>query len=113
RTIMQPNGLWLVTGAAAIWGTIGVATQAIYHIETTSPLFINLSRMLIATPLLLLLCWRIVGRAMFNIPRRDLAVMLLAGSLIALSHAAYFAAIRNTGVTVATLITVSIAPLVV
>ena len=49
----QPNGLWLVAGSAVLWGTIGVATQAIYNVDSTSSLFINLARMLIAAPVLL------------------------------------------------------------
>lgn len=113
RLSPQPGGLWLVTGSAILWGTIGVATQAIYNTDTTSSLFINLARMLIATPVLLAACWRVVGPQMFHIRRRDLLIMLLTGTLLATSHAAYFAAIRYTGVTIATLLTICIAPVVV
>lgn len=109
----QPGGLWLVTSAVIIWGTIGVVTQAIYNLDTTSSLFINLARLLVATPVLLAACWRVVGRRMFHIARRDFAIMLLGGWLLAISHAAYFAAIRYTGVTIATLLTICISPLVV
>jgi drug/metabolite transporter, DME family len=110
---LQPDGFWLVTGAAIIWGTIGVATQAIYNIDTTTSLFINLARMLIATPLLLGACWRVVGPKMFRIQTRDALIMLLIGVLLAISHATYFAAIRYSGVTIATLLTICLAPLVV
>jgi drug/metabolite transporter, DME family len=109
----QPRGLWLVTGAAVIWGTIGVATQAIYQIDSTTSLFINLARMLIATPVLLAACWHVVGRRMFRVQRRDALVMLLTGVFMALSHASYFAAIRYTGVSIATLLTICVAPIVV
>ncbi len=109
----RPDGLWLVTGAAILWGTIGVATQAIYNGDTTTSLFINLTRMLIATPVFLIGCWRVVGRETFNIRRRDFLIMLLSGTLLAISHAAYFAAIRDTGVTLATLLTICLAPLIV
>jgi DME family drug/metabolite transporter len=50
---------------------------------------------------------------MFAIQRRDLLIMLLTGTLLAISQAAYFAAIRYAGVTIATLLTICIAPLVV
>lgn len=110
---VQPDGFWLVTGASIIWGTIGVATQAIYNIDTTTSLFINLARMLIATPLLLAACWHVVGQKMFRIQPRDALVMLLIGGLLAISHATYFAAIRYSGVTIATLLTICLAPLVV
>jgi DME family drug/metabolite transporter len=109
----QADGFWLVTFAAILWGTIGVATQAIYQIDSTTSLFINLARLVIATPLLLSFCWRAMGGAMFQIARRDLAVMALTGALMALSHAAYFAAIRHAGVTITTLLTICVAPLVV
>lgn len=109
----QPAGLWFVTGAAILWGTIGVAIQAIYNIDSTTSLFINLARMLVAAPVLLLVCWRVVGQKMFNIQRRDFFIMLLTGTLLAVSQAAYFAAIHYTGVTIATLLTICIAPLVV
>jgi DME family drug/metabolite transporter len=107
------DGLWLVTSAAILWGTIGVATQAIFNVDSTTSLFINLTRMLIATPVLLIGCWRVVGKTMFRIQRRDLLIMLLSGTLLAISQAAYFAAIRYAGVTIATLLTICIAPLVV
>jgi len=109
----RPNGLWSVTGAAILWGTIGVATQGIYNVDDTSSLFINLTRMLIATPVLLIACRRVVGRGMFAIRRRDLGIMMLTGALLALSHAAYFAAIRATGVTIPTLLTICVAPVIV
>src|SRR4051812_43339153 len=109
----QPDGFWLVTGAAILWGTIGVATQAIYNIDSTTSLFINLTRLLIATPIMITACWRVVGRAMFHIRRRDFLVMALSGTLLAISQAAYFAAIHYAGVTIATLLTICISPLVV
>ena len=106
----QPDGFWLVTGAAILWGTIGVATKTIYTTDNTTSLFLNLARMLIAAPILLAVCWRVDGREMFSIKRRDFAIMLLSGVLLAISQSAYFAAIRNAGVTVATLLTICIAP---
>jgi drug/metabolite transporter, DME family len=109
----QPGGFWLVTIAAILWGTIGVATQAIYNIDSTSSLFINLMRMLIAAPVLLLACWRMVGRKMFAAQRRDFLIMLLTGTLLAISQAAYFAAIHASGVTIPTLLAICIAPIVV
>lgn len=109
----QPDGFWLVTGAAILWGTIGVVTKAIYNSDSTTSLFLNLARMLIAAPVLLAACWRVIGRETFNIHRRDFLIMLLNGALLAISQAAYFAAIRDAGVTIATLLTICVAPLVV
>lgn len=109
----QPGGFWLVTGAAILWGTIGVATQAIYATDTTSSLFINLARMLVAAPVLLVAGWRLFGRTLFHIRQRDFRIMLLSGSLLAISQAAYFVSIRYASVTIATLLTICIAPVVV
>lgn len=114
NTIMKSQqGLWLVTSAAVLWGTIGVATQAIYAQDTTSSLFINLARLGIATPVLLVMCWRVIGVQMWHVPRRDFALMMLSGVMLAISQAAYFTAIRHVGVTIATLLTLCVAPLVV
>lgn len=110
---MQPDGFWLVTGAALLWGTIGVSTQAIYNMDSTTSLFINLARMLIATPIMLVACWRVVGSRMFAIRQRDLGLMLITGILLAMYQAAYFIAIRHTGVTIATLLTLCATPLIV
>ena len=109
----QPGGLWLVTGAAVLWGTIGVVIQAIYNLDHTTSLFLNLGRTMIATPVLWVACWRIVGKATFNIRRRDFGIMVLSGTLLAISHAAYFAAIQYAGVTIATLLAICVSPLVV
>ena len=113
RNSSQPGDFWRLTTAAVLWGTIGVATQAIYNIDNTTSLFINLGRSLIATLVLLVACWRIIGRNTFAIRRRDFLIMALSGALLAISHAAYFAAIRASGVTISTLITICVAPLVV
>ncbi|MDX1994110.1 MAG: EamA family transporter [bacterium] len=111
--LFQPVGLWLVVGAAALWGTIGVATQGIYHSDHTTPLFINLTRMLIAAPVLVVACWRIMGARMFQIQPRHGLILFLNGTFLAISQAAYFAAIQAIGITIATLLTICIAPLLV
>jgi DME family drug/metabolite transporter len=113
RKIPAPDGFWLVTGAAILWGTIGVATQAIYNIDSTTSLFLNLARLLVATPVLLLVCWRSLGRATFRVRRRDFLIMCVIGTLLSTSHAGYFAAIQYTGVTIPTLLTMCISPIVV
>lgn len=110
---LQIDGFWLVTIASIIWGTIGVATQAIYDIDTTTSTFINLARTAIATPILLGMCWRMLGRKMFDVPGRDLLIMILMGTFLVLSQVAYFAAIRYVGVTISTLLTMCVSPLVV
>jgi DME family drug/metabolite transporter len=110
---LHPSGFWLVAGAAVIWGTIGIATQAIYNVDSTNSLFLNLGRMGIAALVLIPLCWRALGRGMFRIRRRDAGIMALSGTFLAISQAAYFAAILHAGVTIPTLIGMCFSPLVV
>lgn len=107
------SSLLMIISAAILWGTIGVTTQGIYTFNIPSSLFINLIRMAVATPLLTLICWRVVGRRMLAIRRRDLLLMALSGTLLAISHSTYFASIHYTGVTIATLLTICLAPVVV
>lgn len=107
------QGFWLVGLAAILWGTIGVATRGIYALDSTSSLFVNLGRLAIATPILVVACWRLLGWQMFDIRRRDLTLMILTGVMIALSQAAYFAAIRQVGVTIATLLALCTSPVIV
>lgn len=111
-TTSRPAGTLPLVIAAVLWGTIGVATQAIYGLETTSSLYINMIRTVVAALVLLLACWR-AGTRLFAAQRRDLLVMFVSGALLALSHAAYFAAIRAAGVTISTLLTICVAPLAV
>ena len=106
----QPDGFWSVIIAALLWGTIGVATRAIYQLDDTDSLFINLGRILIATPILLVIGWHSLRQKLFQMQRKDLLVMVFSGLALATSHAAYFAAIRHAGVTIATLLTICVAP---
>lgn len=109
----QLDDFWLVAFAASLWGTIGVATQAIYNVDATGPLFINFSRSLIASPLLLMFCWFILGKAMFKIRRLDFLIMAVSGTFLALSQVSYFAGILYTGVNITTLLTISLTPVLV
>ncbi|MFN8376790.1 MAG: EamA family transporter, partial [Anaerolineae bacterium] len=107
------RGVLLIMTAASLWGTAGPATQALYGVASTTPFSISALRLTIAAPLMLLLCWRLLGRRMFAVARRDLLVMMLMGVLLGLSQASYFAAISNAGVAIATLTTVCSTPIIV
>lgn len=113
QSSFQPEGFWLVTIAAMIWGTIGVATRAIYAADVTTTLFINLARMAVAAPILFGVGWHTLGRGMFRVRRRDVPYLLVNGGLLAISQAAYFAAVRESGVTIATLLTCCASPVLV
>ena len=76
----ERRGLWLILCAALLWGTVGVATKGIYELSETNALSIGFFRLAIATPVLLLVCWRALGRGAFRIAWRDLALMIGIGS---------------------------------
>lgn len=99
--------------AAISWGTIGVTTQALYRTSTTNPVSIGFFRLVIAAPLLGIACWILLGKRCFRIARRDVALMILLGSMEALYQVCYFTAITLSGVTVSTLVTLCTAPVLV
>ncbi len=107
------GGLWLIMGAATLWGTTGVVTQALYRLSATNALSVAFLRLAIAALALLPLCWRLLGRRLWQVKRRDALLMLGMGAMQAASQYAYFAAIAECGVTVATLVTICLAPVIV
>src|SRR5690349_12375451 len=88
----------LIVCASISWGTVGIANQFMFTYGTTNALSLSFFRLAIATPLFFLAAWLRLGRSLFRIKRRDLAVMMLMGSLIALSQAWYVAALASAGV---------------
>ncbi|GHO62302.1 membrane protein [Ktedonobacter sp. SOSP1-52] len=103
----------LVVCASISWGTVGIANQAMYTYGATNALSLTFLRLAIAAPLFFLVGWIRLGRRLFHIKPRDLCVMMLMGSLIALSQACYIAAIASAGVGVSTLIAICAAPVII
>lgn len=106
-------GLLLILCSSTLWGTIGIATEAIYRLAETNPLSIGFLRMGIASPVLISACWFMFGKKTLHIKRSDLNVMLFMGLSMALYQVFYFAAIIQTGVIIASLITLCLAPILV
>lgn len=107
------RGLLLIALAAIMWGTVGVATRGLYTLTDTNPLSIGFWRLAIAVPVLSLACWRTLGPRMFHITRRDRWLMVLIGVMMALYQVCYFASIERVGVTIAVLVTLCTAPVLV
>jgi DME family drug/metabolite transporter len=107
------RGLLLILLAALLWGTVGVATQGLYRLSTTNALSIGFFRLAIATPVLAMACWGVLGRRAWRIAPRDLGYMLLIGAATAGYQVSYFAAIARVGVAVSVLITLCTAPVLV
>ncbi len=106
-------GLILVVGAALLWGTVGVASKALYGIVEISPLVVGFYRLALAVPLLLALSVHRLGRATFAFHGRDRLLVLGLGVSIAFYQVFYFTAVATAGVAVATLVTICTAPLFV
>ena len=106
-------GVLLILCSGTLWGTIGIATEAIYRLAETNPLSIGFLRMAIASPVLICACWFMFGKKSFYIERPDLNVMLFMGLSMALYQVFYFGAIIQIGVIIASLITLCLAPVLV
>src|SRR5437762_1711882 len=107
------SGFWFILCAGVLFGTMGIVSHLLDQLSLTTPLSIGFFRLAFAAPILLVICWRLIGRAIFKIKRRDLVIMLLLGAMSALFQAGYFGAIPYCGVTVATLVAVCTAPVLV
>src|SRR5437762_2336314 len=77
------RGLLLILIAALLWGTVGVATKAIYNLADTNALSIGFFRLAIATPALLVACWRTLGRRAFRIAPLGYAALTLCSRALA------------------------------
>lgn len=113
-------GALMVIGCAILWGTVGVTTRGIYTVSDANPLSIGFFRLAFSVPVLLALAVRSVGGNLLA-PRtgvapaqgRDAALMVGLGAMMALYQVAYFAAIPRLGVTIAVIITICSAPIMV
>ncbi len=119
----QPTFSWgtlLVLACAVLWGTVGVTTRGIYSLADTDPLSIGFYRLLISVPVLAALATGSLGRKILQpragvAPRwgRDLGYMAGFGAMMALYQVCYFAAIPRLGVTIAVIVTICSAPIMV
>ncbi len=110
----------LVIGCAILWGTVGVTTRGIYTVSETNALSIGFYRLLFSVPLLGALAVRSVGPNLLQQRTgvvggrgRDLALMIGLGAMMAFYQVAYFAAIPRLGVTIAVIVTICSAPIMV
>jgi drug/metabolite transporter, DME family len=107
----------LVTLAATLWGTVGIASKVLYAIQDVPPLVVGFFRLAIAVPPLL--AWRWwrpgsgPGAATFRFNGFDGLRILVLGGAMGLYQVCYFRAVAEIGVALATLITLCSAPVVV
>lgn len=107
------RGLLSIAVTAALWGTVPIATNGIYQVSAANALSIGLFRLAFSLPVLVPVVLFRTGRADWRLGGRDLAILLLFGAAMALYQVCYFAAIPRVGVTVAALITLCTAPVLV
>lgn len=107
------RGSWSIVGASTLWGTTGVTTQVLYNLSATNALTLAFLRLAIAGVVLCVICWRLLGLRMWRMQRRDALTMLLMGVMQALFQFGYLAAIPECGVTIATLVALCVAPVIV
>jgi drug/metabolite transporter, DME family len=107
------RGMAFVSLSGVLWGTIGITAQAIYHQAALGSLAVGFYRLALGLPLVALACWLLVGRKIFLVRRRHYLQMCCIGAMLALYQVAYFSAISYVGVTIATLVTLCTAPVMV
>lgn len=106
-------GILSVSIAAVLWGTVGIATQSIYHCSNLTAVTVGFYRLFFALPIVVFLYWRIIGNQPLQVDRRQYGKMVLIGIMLALYQVFYFASIRYVGVAIATLVTLCTAPVLV
>lgn len=107
------SGILFVSMSAILWGTVGIATQAIYRQSDLTAVAVGFYRLALAFPVVAFLCWKILGRRIFQISARQYWKMALIGVMLALYQVFYFSAISHVGVAIATLVTLCTAPVLV
>jgi DME family drug/metabolite transporter len=107
------GGLLLIVLAAVPWGTVGVSTRAIFTLSETSALSIAFLRLALSLPVLGLASATMLGRRGFRVSPRHFVLMGVIGVMLAAYQLCYFGAIQRVGVSVAALVTLCTAPVIV
>lgn len=105
-------GPGLIALAAISWGTTGATMKLVALDSPMSPLLVGFFRVALAAPCLLLAARAQAGA--FRLPGgRDLPRLLLAGVAMGGYQACYFWAVAKTSVTVAALLAIASAPIMI
>jgi drug/metabolite transporter, DME family len=110
-TALRWRGLLLVSLAGVVWGTIGPAVQLVHEGSGLSPLTISAYRAIAAVAVLLVLAV-VTGRLglSWSLARHQWRRVTVVGVLIAASQLLFFVAVVATGVSVATVVCLGVAP---
>jgi DME family drug/metabolite transporter len=109
------SGLLLIIGAAVLWGTVGVATRALFTLADTAPLSVAFCRLALSLPALSIAFVGSAGSWAGTAIRKPAhaGAMALIGVMLALYQVCFFGALQRVGVAVATLVTLCAAPVLV
>jgi DME family drug/metabolite transporter len=110
------RGFLFVVLAGLCWGTSGVSGQVVADRADFGPLDIAWHRMAIGTVVLLagfLLTRRRRAGTTTPLPRGTAVRLVLVGAGLAVYQVAYFAAVAQAGVSIATLVALGLAPLLI
>jgi drug/metabolite transporter (DMT)-like permease len=102
-------GLVQVTLAGVLWGTTGVVVQLVRDVSSLSAVSIGFYRLAVAAVVLLMLGARRLGPLLAALRSKPGALMLVGVGLGAY-QAAYFIAVTMAGVSVATVVSLGLAP---
>ena len=106
-------GLFLVMLASILWGTGNVFAKSLYTIAETNAFSVAFLRMALSIPALFLVCWVTLGRRMWVFHTHDLPLMLGTGTLVALYQVAFYASLPRIAVSIATVLALCSAPVIV
>ena len=107
------RGIRLIIIASILWGTVGIATQAIYHRSDMTAITVGFYRIALAVPFVVAFSCMTVGWRGLLVSRCHLPRMAMIGAMLAFYQVCYFSAISYVGVAVATLVTLCSAPAIV
>jgi DME family drug/metabolite transporter len=99
--------------AAMLWGTVGIVSRMVYQGSSAPATTIGFFRLALAAPALLAACTSLRGRGLWVANRRDIGVIALIGAMLAFYQLCFVSAVISAGVTVATLVTLCTAPILV
>lgn len=106
-------GLALVGLAASLWGTGGPAAKQLFLISALDPIEVGFYRLAISAPALLAAALVLSRRSIRGTARGHLPVILALSLATALYQLFYYIGVAKAGITVATLITICMAPPIV
>jgi DME family drug/metabolite transporter len=107
------HGLLLALAAAALWGTVGVASRMLPDGTTLASFDLALARLAIAAPLLLLFSGLLLGRALWANAARASPWIAAVGALAACYQFCLFVSLEQLGVARTALLTVCLTPVLI